>query len=121
MVITFNTPYIVTKFTYNSENKVLQETATTTKRILYTIKNEYDKSGEKTKSVYISDNSVDIVLYKNNLMIQKIIQSKRTGKAEKINVTYEFDSKKNWTKFNYKSDLEPGKSILIEREILYYE
>lgn len=121
MVITYNTPYIVTKFTYNSENKVIQQTFSTAKKILYTIKNEYDKSGEKTKAVNISDNSVDIVLYKNNLMIEKIIQSKRTGKAEKINVTYEFDSKKNWTKFNYKSNLEPGKNMLIEREILYYE
>ncbi|WP_445717195.1 hypothetical protein [Flavobacterium sp.] len=111
---------IITIRKYNDSNKIIEEKCES-KVLSYTTKYEYDSNGDLKKIIYNSTEVKSITTFKNNLIVNKILQNTKKGINENNTYEYEFDSKGNVIKIVFTNTNNYSKIVLVERKIIYYE
>uniref|UniRef100_UPI00404885E4 hypothetical protein n=1 Tax=Flavobacterium sp. TaxID=239 RepID=UPI00404885E4 len=106
-----NTYYFKSYKYDNNNNNILEEI-------------EYEPiTGNDTlkKIIYNSTEVKSITTFKNNLIVNKILQNTKKGINENNTYEYEFDSKGNVIKIVFTNTNNYSKIVLVERKIIYYE
>lgn len=111
---------IFTTRKYNAQNKMIEEKCES-KVLNYITKYEYEPNGDLKKIISDSTEEKFITTFKNNLIVNKVIQNTKKGINENNTYEYEFDSKGNVIKIVFTSTNNYSNIVLVEREILYYE
>lgn len=111
---------IITTRKYNDSNKIIEEKCES-KVLNYITKYEYDSKGDLKKIIYNSSEAKSITTFKNNLIVNKILQNTKKGINENNTYEYEFDSNGNVIKIVFINTNNYSKIVLVERKIIYYE
>lgn len=111
---------IITTRKYNDSNRIIEEKCES-KVLNYITKYEYESNGDLKKIIYNSTEAKSITTFKNNLIVNKILQNTKKGINENNTYEYEFDSKGNVIKIVFTNTNNYSKIVLVERKIIYYE